>query len=137
VARIWRLLTGAQGVALISNDDLPAFGRQAVLHACTVTISQESNIALMQVCTTQRMWNAQDIFDKVAMGLPCCKAVQKKVNIGTVRMQSQLLTSSMKGDTRLMLKHNLYKLDNKELMQKEEMSKTQELMVKVCNIKLY
>lgn len=88
-----------------------------------MTISQESNIALMQVCTTQRLWNAQDIFDKVAMGLPCCKAVQKKVNIGTVRMQSQLLTSSMKADARL--------------MQKEEMYKTQELMVKVSNIKLY
>ena len=47
----------------------------------------------------------------------------KKVNIGTVRMQSQLLTSSMKADARL--------------MQKEEMYKTQELMVKVSNIKLY
>ncbi len=35
VARIRRLLTCAQSVALISNDDLPAFGRQAVLHSYT------------------------------------------------------------------------------------------------------
>ena len=39
VTGIRRLLTCAQGVALISNDDLPAFGRQAVLHACTISIS--------------------------------------------------------------------------------------------------
>ena len=35
VTRIWRFLTCAQGVALISDDNLPAFGCQAVLHPHT------------------------------------------------------------------------------------------------------
>ncbi len=68
------------------------------------------------------------IIDKIVMGLLGCKAVQKKMYIGTVRMQSQPFDKQHATDTTLTVKHNLYKLDNRERMRRRKMYQMHELV---------